>query len=111
VPMAAGRRRQRGFNQTELLAQCIGERREILVYSAALERVRETPRQVGLTAAERQLNMDGAFRCQNAPAITGKRVAVIDDVMTTGATLGACAEALRAAGAIRVYGVVVAREW
>lgn len=110
VPLASARRRQRGFNQAELIAQGIAEHLGWPVEPALLLRVRETPRQTERTASERRENVQGAFRCPEPASVAGRRVAVVDDVMTTGATLGACAEALKAAGAARVYAIVVARE-
>ena len=62
-----------------------------------------------MSAAERRANMVGAFECADGADLRGMRVAVVDDVMTTGSTLAACADALRAAQAGRVYGIVVAR--
>ncbi|MFN8636706.1 MAG: ComF family protein [Chloroflexota bacterium] len=110
VPLAPARRRQRGFNQSELLATAVSARLGVSLLASGLTRIRETPRQVGRSASERQTNVVGAFACQNGEGIVGRRVAVVDDVMTTGATLSACAEALKQAGASRVYGIVVARE-
>lgn len=110
VPLAPGRRRQRGFNQSELIAQVVGERIGTPVDGSCLRRVRETPAQVRLAADERRRNMHGAFTCPEGSLIAGLRIAVVDDVMTTGATLEACAEVLRSAGAARVYGLVAARD-
>lgn len=110
VPLAPGRRRQRGFNQAERIARELGERIGWPVDPTLLVRVRETPRQVERTAFERRANVAGAFDCPQPDAVVGRRLALVDDVMTTGATLGACAEALKAAGAARVFAIVVARE-
>lgn len=110
VPLAPGRLRQRGFNQAELVARLVGERLGAEVAPDALVRTRETSQQVGRTAEQRRANISSAFGCRLPEAVNGRRVAVVDDVMTTGATLSACAEPLRAAGAARVYGLVVARE-
>jgi ComF family protein len=111
VPLSPGRQRERGFNQSELLA---AELSRLVGLPAPrpdlLRRVREIRPQVGLTAAERRRNVAGAFGCPEPAAISGQRVLLIDDVMTTGATLEACAAALRLAGATRVMGLVVARE-
>jgi ComF family protein len=109
VPLAPSRRRRRGFNQSELIAGRIGERLGLAIDAACLVRVRETPPQVGLSADERRANVAGAFKCADPDAVIGRRVALVDDVMTTGATLAACADVLRACGASRVFGVVVAR--
>jgi ComF family protein len=110
VPLAPGRLRHRGFNQSELVAQMIGRTLGVELVSKALERTRETSPQVGRTAQDRSANILDAFACRLPEAVHDRRVAIVDDVMTTGATLAACAEPLRAAGAARVYGLVVARE-
>jgi ComF family protein len=110
VPLAASRRRQRGFNQAELIANAVAERLGWEARPKILARTRETPQQARLSAVERRANVADAFVCQEPDAVYGRRVAVLDDVMTTGSTLAACAEALRMAGARRVYGLAVARE-
>lgn len=110
VPLAAARRRERGYNQSELIAEQLGAAIGVPVVPSALERVRATPRQVGLTGAERRLNVQGAFACPDPSIVAGRRVVLIDDVATTGSTLEACAEPLKVAGAIRVFGLVVAHE-
>lgn len=110
VPLAAGRRRERGFNQSELIAIGLGAQLGVPVSASTLVRQRETPRQVGRSAEDRHENVEGAFACREPEAVSGRRVALVDDVMTTGATLTACAETLKRAGATRVYGLVVARE-
>ncbi|MCC7369594.1 MAG: ComF family protein [Chloroflexi bacterium] len=110
VPLASDRRRTRGFNQSELIADVLGQKLGVPVAAGALERVRETPRQVGRSAVEREANVAGAFACRSTELVLRRRVGIVDDVMTTGATLAACTEALRMAGARQVYGMVVARE-
>ena len=110
VPLSAARRRERGFNQAELIAAEIGRLIGVPVAGASLERVKETPPQVRRSRDERRENVLGAFACRDASQIAGRRIALVDDVMTTGSTLSSAAEALKAAGAARVFGVVVARE-
>jgi predicted amidophosphoribosyltransferase len=75
-----------------------------------LERTRETASQVGLHASERQLNVRGAFSFIAGVQLEGLRIALVDDVLTTGATVGACAESLIQAGAHSVSVIVLARD-
>ena len=107
VPLARARERERGFNQAGLLAERVGERLGVRVRPRWLVRLRATAAQSDLAAAERRANVADAFAA--APAVAGRDVVVIDDVMTTGATVGECARALRAAGARRVGVLAVAR--
>jgi ComF family protein len=110
VPLDRGRGRERGYNQSALLAEPIGRALGLPLLAGALRRTRATRPQVGLSARERRANVRGAFACADPSAVEGRRVLVVDDVMTTGATLEACADALTAAGAAVVYGLVVARD-
>ena len=110
VPLSAGRRLERGYNQAELIADRVATSIEIPLAPSLLERVRETPPQVGLSAAQRRSNVRDAFVCPNPAAVSGRRILLRDDVATTGATLNACAEPLKVAGAARVFGLVVARD-
>jgi ComF family protein len=109
VPLHPSRRKQRGFNQTEKLAEALA--RELLVsVFFALQRTRKTTPQVRLDAEGRQANVLGAFALTLGSRVKGMRLLLVDDVITTGATLGACAEVLHAAGASSVSVVTVARE-
>jgi ComF family protein len=110
VPLAPGRRRERGYNQSELIAEELSKLICVRSAPAILERTRETPQQVGLPAAERRENVLGAFSCPRPEEVVDRRIAVIDDVATTGATLQACAHALDEAGAAWVVGLAVARD-
>ena len=105
VPLYWRRRLQRGFNQAELLARGLSRHSGVPVVKA-LGRVRPTPTQAGLSNSGRRLNVARAFRAQS---VQGKRILLIDDVMTTGATAAACALALKQAGARRVALLTVAR--
>lgn len=110
VPLHSRRLRERGYNQSALLAAELGKRNGLPVVTDSLVRLRHTKAQVKTAdAEERQRNLAGAFGCQNGK-LTGKRVVVIDDVCTTGATLNSCAASLRAAGAASVWGLALARE-
>ena len=105
VPLYWRRRLQRGFNQAELLARGLSRRTGIPVVTA-LGRVRPTPNQAGLSTSARRQNVAKAFRARD---VQGKRILLIDDVMTTGATAASCALALKQAGARRVALLTVAR--
>jgi ComF family protein len=107
VPLARERERERGFNQAELLAQRVARRLGVPVRPRWLWRVRPTRPQSDLAASERRANVRGAFRASSQ--VSGRHVLVVDDVLTTGATLGECARALREGGARRVGVLTVAR--
>jgi len=105
VPLHWLRRWKRGFNQSELLARALGRRTGIPV-ARALQRSQATRAQAGLSNHARRQNVTRAFR---ARAVDGKRILLIDDVMTTGSTAAACGRALKQAGAARVAVLTVAR--
>jgi ComF family protein len=107
APLHATRRRERGYNQSELLARVVA-RRLGLPLGLALARQRPTPPQVGLSAAERRANVAGAFAWRGE-SLADRRVLLIDDVCTTGATLDACARALRPHGPASIAAVTLAR--
>lgn len=108
VPLHPRRARERGYNQAALLARQLGRALALPVDSAHLVRIRATPPQVGLTASERLANVAGAFRYRG-PSLAGRTLCLIDDLCTTGATLEACASALREAGAGSVWAYTLAR--
>ena len=108
VPLHRGRERARGYNQAELLARELRRALGLGLPSGRLVRVRPTPPQVGLDRVSRRANVANAFRWSGLP-LGGEAVAVVDDIATTGATLDACAAALRAAGSGFVTGLSVAR--
>jgi ComF family protein len=107
VPLARERERERGFNQSTLLARRIGRRLAVPIRPGWLARVRSTQPQSDLSAAERRANVRGAFRASDR--VADRHVLLVDDILTTGATLDACARALRAAGARRIGVLTVAR--
>ena len=109
TPLHPSRLRRRGYNQAELLAVQLAERIDVPV-TRCLVRTRPTQQQVGLDHLQRRENVAGAFAVRSPYDIAGKRIVLIDDVMTTGSTLSACAEALMAAGASWVGVLAFARE-
>jgi len=109
VPLHPRRRARRGFNQAELLAEALARAAGRPRARGALVRRRETLPQTGLSARARRRNVANAFAVRQRARIAGRRVVLVDDVLTTGATLTACARALRAAGAREVRVVTVAR--
>jgi ComF family protein len=108
MPMHWLRRWRRGFNQAALLARELS-RRTGLPLENLVKRTKSAPPQAGLTSARRRANVAGAFTTPNPQAIQGRRVLLIDDVLTTGATAGVCARALKRAGAASVTVLTVAR--
>ena len=106
VPLSARRLRERGYNQSAEIARGLGARAPLELF--ACERSRDTAAQIELPWSERRRNVRGAFRCTRRLSGT---VAVVDDVMTTGATLEEMAGALKAAGAARVVNWVLARTY
>jgi len=108
VPLDETRRRQRGYNQAELLAKPISWQASLPYSRQALVREKITRQQVGLSLSEREENMADAF-WGNRKLAAGKTILVIDDVVTTGATLNACAQALIDGGAAKVFGLTLAR--
>ena len=124
VPLAKNKLKKRGFNQSEEIGkelsknllpalptgQAGGRQGKIPLVSDCLIKEKETPPQMELPKEERIKNIKGAFRVKNAEKIKGEKILLIDDVYTTGATMEECAKILKRAGALEVWGVVVARE-
>jgi ComF family protein len=108
VPLHSSRLRQRGFNQSELLERELCKRLTLTRPPGELVRTRNTPPQVGHDRRWRLENVRDAFEWRGRP-LQGRAILLIDDVATTGATLEACAAALRSAGSGPVMGVSVAR--
>jgi ComF family protein len=110
VPLHQRRLRARGYNQSGLLSHELGKLTGLPVIGDCLLRVRAGVAQArAVTAADRQRNVSGAFVCRDN-RLAGRQVLLIDDVATTGATLAACAGALKAAGATTVWALVLSRE-
>ena len=107
VPLHAQRLTERGYNQSVEIARALADRLGTPLAASGCVRLRDTPSQTELPLDERQRNMSGAFTC--SLPLSGRRVALVDDVMTTGATLDSLALAVKRAGAERVVNWVVAR--
>jgi ComF family protein len=112
VPLHSSKRRQRRFNQAELIARAALKGMAIPGAELAtnvLVRQRATVSQIGLTRPQRAENIRGAFRVQHPEKIAGRSILVVDDVLTTGTTASECARVLRKAGAAKVWVATVAR--
>lgn len=108
VPLYYRREQERGFNQSVLLARAVAAASGLSVDERALARIRETVPQVALDVHERRVNVMGAFEAY-PNRVEGRRVLLVDDVCTTGATMEACGQALTAARARTVWGFALAR--
>lgn len=107
IPLFKSKYRSRGYNQAELLAKGLGKKLQIPVVSL-LQRVRATQSQVGLDRRKREENIKGAFAFAGEGGVIGKTVFLVDDVLTSGATLSEAAKVLKKAGVRKVYGVTLA---
>ena len=101
VPMYSGRLRERGYNQTDILARLIGKRYHMPVRPELMKRIRDTASQTSMDKTERAQNIRGAFRASDK--CRGMSILLVDDVLTTGSTSMECAKTLKDAGAARVY--------
>ncbi len=108
VPSDGKALRRRGYNQAELLARVVAKQTN-LPYRTTLLRVQHTP-QTHLRRSQRLEAVKGNFVCHRPQDVEGRRLLVVDDVMTTGATMNECARTLKAAGAKQVWGLVVAKK-
>lgn len=109
VPLANKRQRQRGYNQAQMIARWLSKDLRIPLLYKAAQRVRYTSIQQGLTASQRHSNMRNAFQIIQPEQVRGQHIAIVDDVLTTGATCAALARSLLAAGASRVDVYCLAR--
>jgi ComF family protein len=108
VPLHPRRRRERGYNQTELLAGVVGRYYEVPVLPS-LERVKNTQPQFELKREARQTNIKGAFRVSEPKSVNDKRVLLLDDIYTTGSTISECVRVLNSAGARRIEVLTLSR--
>jgi ComF family protein len=109
VPLHSTHLRERGYNQAGLLAESVSKACKLAIDEIHLVRVRQTRSQVGLGLHERAENVANAFEWRGA-SLAGKNILLVDDVCTTGATLNACATALKGAGANHVRAITLTRE-
>jgi competence protein ComFC len=109
VPLHSKRRRERGYNQSAILAHSLGRSIGLPTDERAVIRRSHTLPQVGLTDAQRIKNVQGVFTCEHPDRIAGKRILLVDDVMTTGATVRSASRALLAGSALRVSVLTLAR--
>jgi ComF family protein len=111
VPLNRAKERKRTYNQSHLLAKSLAREFQVSFLSGCLQRTRATATQTGLAAGARQRNVHGAFRVapRYSDWIEGRTMLLVDDVMTTGATVNECARILKQAGSPAVYVITVAR--
>lgn len=108
VPIHSTRFRERGFNQSDLIARILAEHLYIPYSPNLLQRIRYTDNQARVNTKQRWTNMKGTFRIKHSNTIMNKNILVIDDVLTTGATLSEIAFELKKAGAAQVCGLTIA---
>lgn len=102
IPLARRKQRRRGYNQSEMIARGIAAETSLPVATDAVVRTKETKTQTALNAMQRMDNVEGAFALTNADALRGRHVLIVDDIVTTGATITACARAAQRAGDVRI---------
>ncbi|MFA5249257.1 MAG: phosphoribosyltransferase family protein [Candidatus Paceibacterota bacterium] len=110
VPLCAKKERERGYNQSNELAKILSRAWGTELCSENLIKIKNTPAQATLGKAQRKENLKNCFAVKRKEEIEGKRIYLIDDVYTTGATMEECAKTLKEAGASQVWGITVARE-
>lgn len=109
VPLEIKRMKWRGFNQSQTIAQVLSKYLKI-PYSDTLIKIKKTPSQTGLDKKEREKNINNVFKIKNHQLIKNKNIYLVDDVVTTGATMEETAHTLKKAGAKEVWGIALARE-
>ena len=108
VPISHKRQKVRGYNQSLLIAKPLAERLNLPLLTNVIEKVKENKQQASLSLRERRENVIDVYRVTDRNAVKGKKVLVVDDILTTGSTLGEISRRLKIVGATNVYGLVVA---
>ncbi len=108
VPLHSARERERGYNQAQLLAEQLGRALGVASPKGLVARCRHTKSQTTMNKEQRHRNVEGIFAVQNPDRIKDKTVILVDDVLTTGATIGSCGQSLLAAGAREVLALTAA---
>jgi ComF family protein len=108
VPLHEARKRERGYNQAQLLAEQLGKALGIPAPEGLIARAKHTKSQTTLNKEQRRRNVEGIFAVHNPDRIEGRSIILVDDVLTTGATIGSCGHALLAAGAKEVLALTAA---
>ncbi|MEK7069885.1 MAG: ComF family protein [Patescibacteria group bacterium] len=111
IPISKNKLRKRGYNQAELLARCLFNfQTDAILGGGILSKIKETVSQVEIKEKEKRLtNIAGSFRVEKPESVKGKKIILVDDVFTTGATINEAKKVLKKAGAKKVVGVVLAR--
>lgn len=109
VPLHKKKLKQRGFNQANEIGKELSDKLKIPIFNNVLIKIKQTPAQVELKKEQREKNIKGVFICQKSELVGGKKILLIDDIFTTGATMEECARVLKTAGAKEIWGMVVAR--
>lgn len=108
VPLHKSRYRERGFNQSEIIAEEISKTTGVSLLREGLKRKKNTKDQTNLSPQQREQNVRGAFVVTQPGIINGKNIILVDDVITTGATMNECARMLKQAGAEKILGMTIA---
>jgi len=110
IPLSKKRFRQRGYNQSELIAKILSDKMSVKMVTDVLYKIKETVSQVEIKDREKRLkNLEAAFAIKNPEIVQGRNIILVDDITTTGATLNEARRALKQAGAKKVIGLVVAK--
>jgi ComF family protein len=110
IPISSGRMKERGYNQTELIAKELGRILSVEYLPNALVKIKETEHQINLSKIERKNNVKDSFKFADKYDVKGKRVLLVDDIFTTGATVNECSKVLKKANAKKVIVATVLKK-